>query len=84
MNPLLLACHYFGNGIEDLVVAAAAAGGALGQLLYLLKFPLNIRENLRRVQRLFHVRIAYVLTFADNCIFHMYFLLWSGVCPLYP
>ena len=67
----MLLCHHdFGDRIHDLVMAAAATGGAMGDLLHLFERLFDIRELVALLQRLLHVvqgnLLAVAVMMCDN------------------
>ena len=67
---MCLLVHDFGNGIQDLFVASAAAGGAMGHFLNVLKCLLHAGEINIFVERIFNVKEAYLFAVADHVVFH--------------
>ena len=55
--------------IHDFIMAAAAAGGAMCDFLYILKCFFHIFKLCFAVQRLFHIGIADALAFANQIVF---------------
>src|SRR5699024_4232671 len=51
-----LSAELFGNNAHDLVMAAAAAGGAGCELLHLSKFSLHVGETAVLEQSIFNIR----------------------------
>lgn len=72
-----LLAHNFGNGIQNLVVAAAAACGAVSDLLNLFKLSFNIAENLCRMKSVLDISICNAHAVADLNIFHKYVPPWN-------
>ena len=68
-----LAADDVGNNPHDFVMAAAAPGGAGGQLLDLVKLLFHIRETGVLMQSPVNISQRHMLAFADNlirCVFH--------------
>ena len=78
-----LFAHYLGNGVNDLVVAAAAACGTVGDALDLIEFLLNVLKFCHGMESVFHVGICYVHTITNYLVFHKKYNLSSGNFPLY-
>ena len=62
------AAEFFGNDAHDLVMAAAAAGRAGGELLHLGKFGLHVGETAVLEQGIFNIRHGHVLAVADDLV----------------
>ena len=62
--------HDFGNRVHNLVVAAAAARRAMGNLLNLAEHLLQIIEGRRFVHRILDVKIGDLLALANYTVFH--------------
>lgn len=70
MNGVLSAAHhYLGDNVEYLLVAAAAAGGAMGDLLHVLKGGQNIGKALLCIKGVGNVGVADLLAVADHVVF---------------
>jgi len=67
---LLTAHHYLGDNIEHLLMAAAAAGGAVGDLLHILKGGKNIGKALLGIKCVGYVGIADLFAVADHVVFN--------------
>ena len=80
-NCRKLFAHYLGDGVNDLVVASAAACGAVGDALYLIEFLLNVLKFCHGMESVLNVGICYVHTIADNLVFHKKYNLSSGNFP---
>ena len=71
----LLIHHYLGDNIQDLLVASAAARGAVGNLLHVLKGGQYAVEALMRIKCVCYVVVAYLHTMAYRIIFlHLIYL----------
>jgi len=62
--------HDFGNGVQDLFVASAAAGGAVGYFLNVLECLLYAGKIDVLVQRVFNIEKADFFAVADHVVFH--------------
>ena len=65
----LLIHHYLGDNVQDLLVAAAAACGAVGYLLHVLKCGQYVLELTLAVKCVCYVVVAYLLTVTYHIIF---------------
>ncbi len=66
-----LSTHDLGDGIQDLVMAATAAGGAVGNGLNFLESLFHILKSLALFQRLFHVKAANMFAVANHIVYHV-------------
>ena len=69
--------HQFGDGIQDFLVASAAAGGAIGNFLNMFESLVQIGKGLMLMKRIFDIEIAYLPAIADHVVFHNYL----HICP---
>ena len=67
--------HIVCDDVHHLVVAAAAAGGALGHSLELLEGLLHVLKAFAAVQGVDDIKIADLLAVANHPVFHLLFLL---------
>ena len=71
----LLFHHNLGDDVQDLLVAAAAACGAVGYLLHVLECGQYVLELAMAVKSVGDVVVAYLLTVAYHIIFLHCFIL---------
>ena len=70
MNGVLSAAHhYLGDDAENLLVAASAAGGAVGDFLHVLKGGQNIGKALMRIESVGDVCVADLLAVTYHVVF---------------
>ena len=62
--------HNLRNGIQNLIVAAATAGGTMGDLLDFPEGLLHILKFMALLQSLLHIKAADLLAIADHIIYH--------------
>ena len=62
--------HQFGDGVQNLLVASAAAGGTMGHILHMMEGFVHVGKGIMLVQRVFYIKIAYLLAIADHIVFH--------------
>ena len=68
---LCLLMHDFGDGIQNLAIASAAAGGAVGYFLNMFECFLYVCEINIFMKGVFNVEKAYLLAVADHVVFHI-------------
>jgi hypothetical protein len=66
----LLTHHDLGDNVENLLVAAAATGGALRDSLYVAESRENAVKILVHIKRVRDVRVGYLLTIAYHIILY--------------
>ena len=67
---LLFSHHDLGDDVKHLLMTAAAAGGAMCHLLYVLECFQNVVEILVLIERVSDISVAYLLTIAHHIIFY--------------
>ena len=77
-----MTCHYIGDDLHHLIVAATAAGGAMGDILYTLKGGKHIVEIGQLVEGVQNVAVTDLLAIANHIIFNhsntSIYNLWIG------
>ena len=81
-TKLLITHHYIGNDLQDLIMAAAASGGAVCHFFYAFKSRKNIFHTGKIMQSVHNITIAYLLTVADHIIFDHILYLHTCRCKL--
>ncbi len=75
-DGLLLCHHNFGNGIQNLVMTASAAGRAVRDFLNLFKGFQHVVKLINLMQRFFHIAVRNLLAVTNHFVFfHTYRLL---------
>lgn len=75
-DGMFLSHHDFGNGVQNLVMAASAAGRAVRDFLHLFKRLQHIVKLVNLMQRLFHIAVGNLLAVTNHFVFlHTYRLL---------
>ena len=62
--------HQLGNGVQNLLIASAAAGAAVGNFLNMGKGLIHVSKGLIVVKCIFNIKKAYLLTIANHVVFH--------------
>ena len=61
--------HNLGDNIQNLLVASAATGGAMGYLLYVFESSEDTIEGFMSIQSIGNVGVGYLFTVANHIIF---------------